>query len=57
MTRHLKMDEADTRRRLEEQCRALGLPAIAALDAVTMALESAPQQPRLGKKRPHIDSW
>jgi [pyruvate, water dikinase]-phosphate phosphotransferase / [pyruvate, water dikinase] kinase len=29
----------DTRTRLEERCRALGLPAIAALDAVTVALE------------------
>ena len=30
----------DTRKRLEEQCRALGLPAVPALDAVTEALES-----------------
>ena len=30
---------ADTRARLEERCRALGLPAVPALDAVTDALE------------------
>ena len=36
---------AETRRRLEERCRALGLPAIPALDAVTSALEE-----RLGEK-------
>ncbi len=30
---------ADTRTRLEERCRALGLPAVPALDAVTDALE------------------
>jgi regulator of PEP synthase PpsR (kinase-PPPase family) len=35
----------DTRRRLEERCRALGLPAVPALDAVTSALED-----RLGEK-------
>ncbi|MDE2596254.1 MAG: kinase/pyrophosphorylase [Sphingomonadales bacterium] len=29
----------DTRTRLEERCTALGLPAVAALDAVTLALE------------------
>jgi regulator of PEP synthase PpsR (kinase-PPPase family) len=29
----------ETRRRLEERCRALGLPAVPALDAVTSALE------------------
>ncbi len=36
---------AETRRRLEERCRALGLPAIPALDAVTAALEG-----QLGEK-------
>lgn len=30
----------DTRARLEEHCRSHGLPAVAALDAVTLALES-----------------
>ena len=30
----------DTRTRLEEHCRSHGLPAVAALDAVTLALES-----------------
>ncbi len=30
--------QPDTRRRLEEHCRALGLPMVAALDAVTVAL-------------------
>jgi hypothetical protein len=36
---------AETRKRLEERCRLLGLPAIPALDAVTSALEE-----RLGEK-------
>ena len=31
---------AETRKRLEEHCRALGLPAVPVLDAVTAALES-----------------
>lgn len=45
----------DTRRRLEEQCRVLGLPAIAALDAVTMALESAlGQQAKARPGRQHV---
>ncbi len=36
---------ADTRRRLEERCRALGLPHVAPLDSVTSALED-----RLGEE-------
>lgn len=36
---------AETRQRLEDHCRALGLPVVAALDAVTAALED-----RLGEK-------
>jgi [pyruvate, water dikinase]-phosphate phosphotransferase / [pyruvate, water dikinase] kinase len=36
---------ADTRRRLEERCRALGLPHVAPLDGVTVALED-----RLGEQ-------
>jgi [pyruvate, water dikinase]-phosphate phosphotransferase / [pyruvate, water dikinase] kinase len=36
---------ADTRRRLEERCRALGLPHVAPLDEVTVALED-----RLGEQ-------
>ncbi len=39
------MVNPETRARLEEQCRALGLPAVPALDAVTAALES-----RLGQQ-------
>ena len=40
---------ADTRARLEEQCRQLGLPAVPALDAVTEALESQLGQEAHGK--------
>lgn len=44
----------DTRARLEERCRALGLPVIPALDAVTDALEAAlGQQPKARPGRQH----
>ena len=39
----------ETRKRLEEQCRASGLPAVPALDAVTEALESQLGQEAHGK--------
>ena len=39
----------DTRKRLEEHCRALGLPMVAALDAVTEALESQLGQEAVGR--------
>ncbi len=39
----------DTRKRLEDQCRASGLPAVPALDAVTEALESQLGQEAHGK--------
>jgi regulator of PEP synthase PpsR (kinase-PPPase family) len=39
---------AETRERLEQRCAALGLPSVAALDAVTDALESS-----LARKRRH----
>ena len=39
----------DTRRRLEEHCRALGLPNVAALDAVTEALEGQLGQEARGR--------
>ncbi len=39
----------DTRERLEEHCRALGLPMVAALDAVTEALESQLEQEAVGR--------
>src|ERR1044071_4277671 len=37
----LTLVNQETRRRLEERCRALGLRAVPALDAVTSALESS----------------
>lgn len=39
----------DTRKRLEEHCRALGLPMVPALDAVTVALENQLGQEAVGK--------
>ena len=39
----------ETRKRLEEHCRALGLPMVAALDAVTEALESHLGQEAVGR--------
>ncbi|MBS1239587.1 MAG: ATP/GTP-binding protein [Proteobacteria bacterium] len=39
----------ETRKRLEEHCRALGLPMVAALDAVTEALESQLGQEAVGR--------
>ncbi|MEO6091507.1 MAG: pyruvate, water dikinase regulatory protein [Novosphingobium sp.] len=45
----------DTRARLEERCRALGLPAVAALDTVTGALEDALGQEASGRPgRQHV---
>jgi len=45
----------DTRKRLEEHCRALGLPMVAALDAVTAALESQLGQEAVGRPgRQHL---
>lgn len=40
---------AEIRQRLEERCRAMGLPAIAALDAVTAALEDRLGQTARGR--------
>jgi hypothetical protein len=40
---------AEIRQRLEERCRALGLPAVAALDAVTAALEDRLGQTARGR--------
>ncbi len=46
---------AETRSRLEERCRALGLPTIAALDAVTDALEDLlGQQAKARPGRQHL---
>lgn len=46
---------ADTRAKLEEHCRALGLPLVAALDAVTMALENLlGQQAKARPGRQHL---
>ncbi len=46
---------AETRARLEEHCRQLGLPAVPALDAVTAALESQLGQEAHGKPgRQHL---
>ena len=46
---------AEVRTRLEERCRALGLPAIAALDAVTAALEDMlGQQAKARPGRQHL---
>jgi len=46
---------ADVRARLEERCRALGLPTIAALDAVTAALEDKlGQQAKARPGRQHL---
>ncbi len=46
---------AETRSRLEERCRALGLPTIAALDAVTDALEDMlGQQAKARPGRQHL---
>lgn len=39
----------DTRKRLEEHCRALALPMVPALDAVTVALENQLGQEAVGK--------
>ena len=39
----------ETRRRLEERCRALGLPHVAALDVVTAALEDRLGQQAVGR--------
>jgi regulator of PEP synthase PpsR (kinase-PPPase family) len=45
----------DTRARLEEHCRALGLPSVAVLDAVTDALENALGQEAKGRPgRQHL---
>ncbi len=49
------MVNPETRARLEERCRALGLPAIAALDAVTDALEDMlGQQAKARPGRQHM---
>jgi regulator of PEP synthase PpsR (kinase-PPPase family) len=46
---------SETRTRLEEHCRALGLPAVAALDAVTDALEDVLGQEAKGRPgRQHL---
>jgi regulator of PEP synthase PpsR (kinase-PPPase family) len=46
---------SETRGRLEEHCRALGLPSASALDTVTEALESAlGQEPRGRPGRQHL---
>jgi regulator of PEP synthase PpsR (kinase-PPPase family) len=46
---------SETRTRLEEHCRALGLPAVAALDTVTDALEDVLGQEAKGKPgRQHL---
>ncbi|MFC3175088.1 pyruvate, water dikinase regulatory protein [Novosphingobium bradum] len=46
---------AETRVRLEDRCRALGLPAVPALDAVSMALEEMlGQQAKARPGRQHI---
>lgn len=46
---------SDTRQRLEERCRALGLPTVPALDAVTDALEAAlGQHPKARPGRQHM---
>src|SRR5690554_1648868 len=39
----------ETRQRLEERCRALGLPHVAALDTVTAALEDSLGQQAVGR--------
>jgi hypothetical protein len=49
------MVNQETRARLEERCRALGLPAIAALDQVTSALEDLfGQQAKARPGRQHL---
>ncbi len=46
---------SETRKRLEEKCRALGLPLVAALDAVTDALEGMLGQEAKGRPgRQHV---
>jgi regulator of PEP synthase PpsR (kinase-PPPase family) len=45
---------AETRERLEQRCAALGLPSVAALDAVTDALEE--QLGQEAKARPAVST-